>query len=148
MELLACGTRSGRNYYEVLGIGPDASAEEIKKAYRELAFQYHPDRNQEIGEAHKKMQEINEACAILSDPIRRREYDLSRGYGSRAPKFKKGSKVKINVNYLSPYRGHTGVVDREPVKDTFRFWYMVRIESKGLTTIRRFAEEELEKPDN
>jgi hypothetical protein len=45
-------------------------------------------------------------------------------------------------------RGHTGVVDKEPVKDTFRFWYMVRIESEGLTTVRRFAEEELEKPDN
>jgi curved DNA-binding protein CbpA len=138
--------QSERDYYEVLGIAPSASAEEIREAYHKLAFKYHPDRNQKREEAHKKMQEINEAYAILSDPIKRREYDLPRGYGSIVPKFKKGSKVKISVNYPSPYSGHTGVVDKEPVKDTFRFWYMVRIESKGLTA--RFAEEELEEPDD
>jgi len=140
-----CGRQSERDYYEVLGIAPNASAEEIREAYHKLAFKCHPDRNQKSGEAHKKMQEINAVYAILSDPIQRREYDLPRGYGSRVPKFKKGSKVKTSVNYPSPYSGHTGVVDKEPVKDTFRFWYMVRIESKGLTA--RFAEEELEEPD-
>jgi DnaJ-class molecular chaperone len=138
--------QSKRDYYEVLGIASSASAEEIREAYHKLAFKYHPDRNQKGEEAHKKMQELNEAYAILSDPIKRREYDLPRGYGSRVPKFKKGSKVKISVNYPSPYSGQTGVVDKEPVKDTFRFWYMVRIESKGLTA--RFAEEELEEPDD
>jgi len=56
--------------------------------------------------------------------------------------------VKISVNSPSPHRNHTGVVDKEPVKDAFRFWYMVRIESKGLTTVMRFAEEELEGPDD
>jgi len=137
---------SERDYYEVLGIAPIASAEEIRRAYHKLAFQCHPDRNGKSKKAHKKMQEINEAYAILSDPIKRREYDLPRGYGSRVPKFKKGSKVKISVNYPSPYSGQTGVVDKEPDKDTFRFWYMVRIESKGLTA--RFAEEELEEPDD
>ncbi len=135
-----------RDYYEILGIAPSASAEEIIKAYHKLAFQYHPDRHQASEEAHKKMRELNEAYAILSDPIKRREYDLPRGHGSRAPKFKKGSKVKISVNYPSPYSGHTGSVDKEPVKDTFRFWYMVKIESKGLTTVTRFAEEQLEEP--
>jgi curved DNA-binding protein CbpA len=94
------------------------------------------------------MEEINEAYAILSDPIKRREYDLPRGYGIRVPKFKKGSKVKISINSPSQYRGYTGVVDKDPVNDAFRFWYMVRIESKGLTTARRFAEEELEGPGN
>ncbi len=137
-----------RDYYEVLGIGPDASAEEIKKAYHRLAFQCHPDRNRKSEEAHKKMEEINEAYAVLSDPIKRREYDLPRGYGIRVPKFKKGSKVKISINSPSQYRGYTGVVDKDPVNDAFRFWYMVRIESKGLTTARRFAEEELEGPGN
>jgi curved DNA-binding protein CbpA len=138
--------QSERNYYEILGIAPGASAEEIREAYHKLAFKYHPDRNQESWDTHKKMQEINEAYAILSDPIKRREYDLPRGYSSIVPKFKKGSKVKISVNYPSPYSGCTGVVDKEPIKDTFRFWYMVRIESKGLTT--RFAEEELEEPND
>jgi curved DNA-binding protein CbpA len=140
--------QSERDYYEVLGIGPDASAGEIKKAYHRLAFQCHPDRNRKSEEAHKKMEEINEAYAVLSDPIKRREYDLPRGYGIRVPKFKKGSKVKISINSPSQYRGYTGVVDKEPVNDAFRFWYMVRIESKGLTTARRFAEEELEGPGN
>jgi curved DNA-binding protein len=140
--------QSERDYYEVLGIVPDASAEEIKEAYHRLAFQCHPDRNRKSEEAHKKMQEINEAYAVLSDPIKRREYDLPRGYGRRVPKFKKGSKVKVSFNSPSQYRGYTGVVDKEPVNDTFRFWYMVRIESKGLTAVRRFAEEELEKPGN
>jgi curved DNA-binding protein CbpA len=136
-----------KDYYEVLGVVPDANFEEIKEAYRRLAFKYHPDKNLKSEEAHKKMQEINEAYAILSDPIKRREYDLPRGYGRRVPKFKKGGKVKISSNSPSQYRGNTGVVDKEPIKDTFRFWYMVRIESKGLTTVRRFAEEELEKAD-
>jgi curved DNA-binding protein CbpA len=148
MELLACRTQSGRNYYEVLGIEPSASAEEIKRAYHRLAFQCHPDKNRESAEAHEEMERINEAYTVLSDPIKRREYDLPRGYGIRVPKFKKGSKVKISVNSPSPYRGYTGVVDKEPVNDVFRFWYMVKIESKGLTTVRRFAEEELEKPVN
>ena len=143
-----CGRQSERGYYEVLGLAPNASAEEIRRAYHMLAFQCHPDRHQESGESHKKMQEINEAYAILSDPIKRREYDVPRGYGIRVPKFKKGSKVKIGVNSYSQYRGHTGFVDKEPVKDAFRFWYMVRIESRGLTTVRRFAEEELEKPED
>jgi curved DNA-binding protein CbpA len=144
MEVMVCGRQSERDYYEVLGIAPNASAEEIRRAYHKLAFQCHPDRHQETEEANKKMQEINEAYAILSDPIKRREFDLPRGYSRRVPKFKKGSKVKISVNSPSPYRGQTGVVDKEPVNDAFRFWYMVRIESKGLTTARRFAEEELE----
>ena len=148
MELLTCGRQSERDYYEVLGIAPNASAEEIRRAYHRLAFQCHPDRHEETEEANKKMQEINEVYAILSDPIKRREYDLPRGYGRRVSKFNKGSKVKISVNSPSPYRGQTGFVDKEPTKDAFRFWYMVRIESKGLTTVGRFAEEELERPND
>jgi curved DNA-binding protein CbpA len=143
-----CGMQNERDYYEVLGIAPDASAEEIKRAYHRQAFQCHPDRNRKSEEAHEEMERINEAYAVLSDPIKRREYDLPRGYGIRAPKFKKGSKVRISVNSPSQYRGHIGVVDKEPVNDAFRFWYMVKIESKGLVTVRRFAEEELEAPRN
>jgi curved DNA-binding protein CbpA len=145
MELLVCGTRGERDYYEVLSIAPNASMEEIKRAYHRLAFQCHPDRNRKSAEAHEEMERINEAYAILSDPIKRREYDLPRGYGIRVSKFKKGSKVEISVNSPSQYRGYSGVVDKDPVNDAFRFWYMVRIESNGLATVRRFAEEELER---
>jgi curved DNA-binding protein CbpA len=144
MELITCGRQTQQDYYEVLGIAPDASLEEIKRAYHRQAFQCHPDRNWENEEAHEEMERINEAFAVLSDPIKRREFDLPRGYGRMAPKFKKGSKVRIKVDSPSAYRGQIGVVDKEPTKDAFRFWYMARIESRGLTTVRRFAEEELE----
>ena len=140
--------QSEQDYYEVLHITPDASETEIKKAYRTLAFRYHPDRNKPGQDASKKMKEINEAYATLSDPIKRREYDIPRGYRRRVPKFEKGSKVKVSSGSASPYRDRTGVVDKAPVKDTFRFWYLVRFESKGLPAVSRFAEEELEEVDN
>jgi molecular chaperone DnaJ len=63
-----------RDYYEVLGIARDASAEEIKKAFRKLAFQYHPDRNKDAGAADK-FKEINEAYEVLSDADKRSAYD-------------------------------------------------------------------------
>ena len=140
--------QSEQDYYEVLHITPDASETEIKEAYRKLAFRYHPDRNKSGRDASKKMKEINEAYAILSDPIKRREYDIPRGYRCRVPKFEKGSKVKVSSGSASPYRDRTGVVDKAPVKDTFRFWYLVRFESKGLSAVSRFAEEELEEVEN
>jgi curved DNA-binding protein CbpA len=68
-----------KDYYKALGVGDDASAEEIKKTYRKLAFQYHPDRNPGKEEM---MKEINESYAVLSDPAKRREYDSYRqSYG-------------------------------------------------------------------
>ena len=140
--------QSEQDHYEVLRITPDASAAEIKEAYRKLAFQYHPDRNKSGQDASKKMKEINEAYAILSDLIKRREYDIPRGYRGRVPKFEKGSKVKVSSSSASPYSDRTGVVDKVPVQDTLRFWYMVRFESKGLPTVSRFAEEELEEVDS
>ena len=133
-----------QDHYELLCIAPSASAREIKEAYRNLAFRYHPDRNSASQEANETMQEINEAYTTLSDPIKRREYDVPRGYRTTAPKFKKGSVVRVSFSSTSPYRDHIGVVDKEPLKDTFRFWYMVKFESKGLATVSRFAEEELE----
>jgi curved DNA-binding protein CbpA len=136
--------KSEKDHYKLLCIAPSASAQEIKKAYRKLAFQYHPDRNHASQEANEKMQEINEAYATLSDPIKRKEYDIPRGYRTLAPKFKKGSVVRVSLNSTSPYRDHTGVVDKEPLKDTYRFWYIVKFESKGLAAVSRFAEEELD----
>ena len=132
-------------HYKALGVASDASAEEIKEAYLKLAFRYHPDRNPGSREATEKMQEINEAYRVLSDPVRRREYDVPHGYGIVLPKFNKGTKVRVSLNSNSPYRNQTGVVGEDPHKDTFRFWYMVTFGSHGLSGMSRFAEEELDK---
>ncbi len=64
-----------RDYYEVLGVGKSADEKEIKKAYRKLAMQYHPDRNPDNKEAEEKFKEINEAYEVLSDETKRRNYD-------------------------------------------------------------------------
>lgn len=129
--------------YEILGVSSDAKTREIKEAYRSLALQYHPDRNPMNPDANKKMEELNEAYAILSNPAKRRNYDLPRGLCSITPGFEKGDRVKVNSHSKTPYRDHIGVIDAEPVKDTFRFWYMVRFESKDTSAVSRFAEEEL-----
>jgi len=131
------------DHYKVLGVSPSASSKEIKEAYRKLAFIYHPDRNQMDPEASEKMMQINEAYNTLSNVDKRKRYDIPLGYRSVAPKFKPGDKVIVNSHSSSPYKDRIGVVDKEPVKDTFRFWYMVSFESKGFLTISRFAEDEL-----
>lgn len=64
-----------RDYYEVLGIKRDAGADEIKKAYRKLAVQCHPDKNPGNVEAEEKFKEITEAYEVLSDPKKREKYD-------------------------------------------------------------------------
>ena len=63
------------DYYKVLGVAKDASQSEIKKAYRRLAKQYHPDLNKDNPQAKTKFQEINEANEVLGDPEKRRRYD-------------------------------------------------------------------------
>ena len=63
------------NYYQALGLLPDSTAEEIKKTYRKLAMQYHPDRNRSNPESEERLKEINEAYQILGDAEKRRWYD-------------------------------------------------------------------------
>jgi curved DNA-binding protein len=63
------------DYYKILGLSKNATTDEIKKAFRKLARQYHPDLNPNDKEAHKKFQQINEANEVLSDPEKRKKYD-------------------------------------------------------------------------
>lgn len=63
------------DYYKTLGVAKKASADDIKKAYRKLALQFHPDRNKGDKAAEEKFKEISEAYAVLSDDQKRREYD-------------------------------------------------------------------------
>lgn len=67
------------DYYRILGVEPDADAKTIKDAYRKLAFQYHPDRNQDNPQAADRMKAVNEAYAVLSNEDKRRRYDALRG---------------------------------------------------------------------
>jgi molecular chaperone DnaJ len=64
-----------RDYYEILEVGRDSDPEEIKKAYRKLAIQFHPDRNPDNKEAEDKFKELSEAYSILSDQEKKRLYD-------------------------------------------------------------------------
>ena len=66
---------SKRDYYEILNVNKDATAEELKRAYRTLAKKYHPDLNPDNSEAEQKFKEVNEAYEILSDSQKRAQYD-------------------------------------------------------------------------
>lgn len=64
------------DYYKILGVAKDSSEQEIKKAYRKLARKYHPDLRPNDADAQKKFQQINDANEVLSDPEKRKKYDL------------------------------------------------------------------------
>ncbi len=73
-----------KDYYKILGVNKNATQEEIKKAFRQLALKYHPDRNPGDKQAEEKFKEINEAYSCLSDPEKRANYDrygTAEGFG-------------------------------------------------------------------
>ncbi|HEX8517581.1 MAG TPA: DnaJ domain-containing protein, partial [Bacteroidia bacterium] len=94
------------DYYQVLGIDKNASPEEIKKAYRKLARQYHPDVNPNNEEAKKKFQQINEANEVLSDPEKRKKYDQYGKDWKHAEEFEKAQQQQGQRQYA--YSGDPG----------------------------------------
>jgi len=71
-----------KDYYKIMGVEPDASAEDIKRAYRKLARRYHPDVSEEP-DAESRFKEVGEAYEVLKDPARREQYDQLRNSGYR-----------------------------------------------------------------
>ncbi|MBW2118517.1 MAG: J domain-containing protein [Deltaproteobacteria bacterium] len=75
----------GKDYYNILGVSKSASVEEIKKAYRKLALKYHPDHNKGDKEAEARFKDLSEAYAVLSNPEKKKQYDMfgAEGFQNR-----------------------------------------------------------------
>jgi curved DNA-binding protein len=112
-----------RNYYDILGVSRDATVEDIKKTFRKLARQFHPDLNPGNKEAEEKFKDINEAYEFLSDAEKRAQYDQfgkfwqQRGFGgagresSRGWNWNGGRTAKEDVDY-SQFRNFNDFVDQ------------------------------------
>lgn len=86
------------NYYEILGVGPNATKDEIKEAYRQLALQWHPDKNKSSN-AHQKFIVINQAYLILSDDEARAKYDKEFKYYYAKAEQEKTTIFETETNY-------------------------------------------------
>ncbi len=87
------------DYYKILGIEKTASEEDIKKAYRKLARQLHPDLNPNDKDAHHKFQQVNEANEVLSDPEKRKKYDQYGKDWQHADQFQQQRQSQHNSRY-------------------------------------------------
>ena len=94
------------NYYDILGVSKTATADEIKKAYRTLAFKYHPDRNQGNPEAEEKFKQISAAYDVLGDEAKRRQYDMgsySNSYSTAGSQTQQQYQRQYQYTYSNPF---------------------------------------------
>ncbi len=102
-----------KDLYEILGVSPDASEEEIKKAYRRLARKYHPDLHPGDKKAEEKFKEISEAYEILSDPKKRAEYDqlrqAAKAYSFTTPGGERAYDFSIFMDESGPFGGFADI---------------------------------------
>lgn len=103
------------NYYEILGVSKNATADEIKKAYRTLAFKYHPDRNPGNAAAEEKFKQISAAYDVLGDETKRRNYD-SGGYSAENAYSSSSSQQQYQRQYQYTYSNPFG-------EDNFWEWF-------------------------
>ena len=132
--------------YQVLGVSPDASDEEIKRAYRRLAKQYHPDANPGAEEAARRMKEVNEAYDRIKNPEKYRTaqpgggynpyggYDPFRGQrqtGYAEPEDNGHYQAALNYIRFRRYREAMNVLDGIPTRDA-RWYYLSALAQEGL----------------
>ena len=98
-----------RDYYEVLGVNRKATPEEIKKAYRKLALQYHPDRNPGNKESEDKFKEAAEAYEVLGDPVKRQRFDQFGHEGIRGTDFRPFTDVNDIFSTFGDIFGSAGM---------------------------------------
>ncbi|WP_018628509.1 DnaJ C-terminal domain-containing protein [Niabella aurantiaca] len=91
------------DYYKILGVTKDASADDIRKAYRKLARKHHPDLNPDDKEAVKLFQQINEAHEVLSDPEKRKKYDQYGADWKHADKFEQTRRQQASGGRANPF---------------------------------------------
>jgi curved DNA-binding protein len=97
-----------KDYYKILGVEKSASAQDIKKAYRKLARQYHPDVNPNNEEAANKFKEANEAYEVLGDPDKRKKYDEYGAHYKEYEQWKKAGGEATGVPFEAYMRGTAG----------------------------------------
>ncbi|MFC1711619.1 DnaJ C-terminal domain-containing protein [Patescibacteria group bacterium] len=119
-----------RDFYDVLGVNKTASAAEIKKAYRNLAVKYHPDKNKEAGAADK-FKEVTQAYEVLSDSKKKEAYDQhghtafdpASGFGGQGPFSQTSKQGPFSYTYTSsggsPFAGFDGFSDPFEIFETF-----------------------------
>jgi curved DNA-binding protein len=104
-----------KDYYQIMGIKPDATAEEIKRAYRKLARKYHPDVSHEPN-AESKFKELGEAYEVLKDPDKRSQYDALKQQGWRG-----GETFNAPPNWQQQYSRQVNPEDISGFSDFFEF---------------------------
>ncbi len=100
-----------KDYYKILGVSKDAKADDVKRAFRRLARENHPDQNPGNPEAERRFKEVSEANSVLSDPAKRKEYDEARklfGSGFRFPGTGRGHGGSVNLEDLFRNAGGEG----------------------------------------
>src|SRR5512133_3069112 len=107
-----------KDYYKTLGVERNAIEEDIRKAYRDLAKKYHPDRNPNDKQAEERFKEINEAYQVLSDPTKREHYDrLGSDYSNWQ---RRGAPGDFNWGeYSGGFPGGSTRVNMEDFEDMF-----------------------------